>query len=113
MKFQPNPAPGVASTCLHRDDKERHLEYASSLGAPFFDEKERNNALDLRKIGAFYALRVVVGSLLESLILLDRYLFLTEHPNVASVKLLPIFHERQSPRNMILIATKEEATISK
>jgi hypothetical protein len=108
LKVQKNPSPGVISTCQHLDDRNRHLEFALSLTPQELDDHEKNNQIELKRIGAFFALRIAVGTLIESLVLLDRYFFLKEQPNVDQVQLLPIFKEAHSPRNMVLIATKKK-----
>jgi hypothetical protein len=79
-----------------------------SLMLQELDDHEKNNQIELKRIGAFFALRIAVGTLIESLVLLDRYFFLKEQPNVDQVQLLPIFKEAHSPRNMVLIATKKK-----
>eukprot|EP00850_Spirogloea_muscicola_P011871 SM000075S21960 [mRNA] locus=s75:206421:209905:- [translate_table: standard] len=73
-------------------------------------------------VGVMWALRAVLASPLESLILLDRLLFLEEAAAavghnaraedvgagvVTSSRLVPVFDPSLSPRNMALIATKD------
>ncbi|CAH1446302.1 unnamed protein product [Lactuca virosa] len=55
-------------------------------------------------IGAYWSLRAALGPVLETLILLDRLLFLQEQGVEAFM--LPIFDPTLSPRNIALIATK-------
>ena len=70
-----------------------------------------------RKVAIFFMLRLTMAPCVESLMLLDRAIFLTEmnikvrqcsshtHRPV-QVQLLPIFDPRISPRNIALIAKR-------
>jgi len=51
-----------------------------------------------------WTFRALLSQVIESLILLDRCLFLIEHN--LKVKLFPIFDPYESPRNMVLVASK-------
>ncbi|GMH17529.1 hypothetical protein Nepgr_019370 [Nepenthes gracilis] len=66
--------------------------------------KEFEHFIDL--IGPYWSLRAAVGPLLETLVLLDRLLFLQEHCASHEVVMLPIFDPLLSPRNLAIIATK-------
>ncbi|KEH38366.1 protein RRNAD1 isoform X3 [Medicago truncatula] len=57
-------------------------------------------------IGPYWSLRAALGPLLETLILLDRLLFLQEQGNALEAYLLPIFDPNISPRNVAIIAKK-------
>ncbi|KAI3688441.1 hypothetical protein L2E82_46021 [Cichorium intybus] len=57
-------------------------------------------------IGAYWSLRAALGPVLETLILLDRLLFLQEQGQGVEAVMLPIFDPTVSPRNIALIATK-------
>nr|XP_043608402.1 protein RRNAD1 [Erigeron canadensis] len=57
-------------------------------------------------IGPYWSLRATLGPVLETLILLDRLLFLQEQGDSVEVKMLPIFNPSVSPRNVALIAKK-------
>ncbi|KAL2943573.1 Protein RRNAD1, partial [Bienertia sinuspersici] len=59
-------------------------------------------------IGPYWSLRAALGPLLETLLLLDRLLFLQEQENV-EVRMLPIFDPVLSPRNLAIIAKKFQA----
>ncbi|KAK7481310.1 hypothetical protein BaRGS_00027390 [Batillaria attramentaria] len=61
-------------------------------------------AAQWRRVVAFYTLRLSLAPLVETVILLDRMLFLAEH-GINSV-LLPVFDSSLSPRNFALIACK-------
>ena len=52
----------------------------------------------------YYSLRLLFAPLIETVILLDRSLFLLEHGHDSS--LVPIFDPTQSPRNHVLISVK-------
>lgn len=57
-------------------------------------------------IGPYWSLRAALGPLLETLILLDRLLFLQEQGSALEAYLLPIFDPSISPRNVAIIAKK-------
>ncbi|KAI3820421.1 hypothetical protein L1987_07968 [Smallanthus sonchifolius] len=57
-------------------------------------------------IGPYWSLRVALGPVLETLILLDRLLFLQEQGDSVEAVMLPIFNPNISPRNVALIAKK-------
>lgn len=57
-------------------------------------------------IGPYWSLRAALGPLLETLILLDRLLFLQEQGSSVEAVMLPIFDPVLSPRNVALIAKK-------
>lgn len=56
------------------------------------------------RVVAFFSLALLLAPLVETLILLDRLLYLQEHGFHA--ELLPIFSPELSPRNLVLVATK-------
>ena len=64
----------------------------------------------------FFMLRLALAPCVESLLLLDRALYLmggasrgqTHKQDVLNVELLPIFDPKLSPRNIALIAVKEK-----
>ncbi|GAB2233464.1 hypothetical protein Drorol1_Dr00002687 [Drosera rotundifolia] len=58
-------------------------------------------------IGAYWSLRAVLGPLLETLVLLDRVLFLQEQRPSDVIDIVPIFDPVLSPRNMAIIARKK------
>ncbi|XP_028760799.1 protein RRNAD1 isoform X2 [Neltuma alba] len=66
--------------------------------------KEAEPFADL--VGPYWTLRAALGPLLETLILLDRLLFLQEQGSVLETYLVPIFDPSLSPRNMAIIAKK-------
>ncbi|KAK9080727.1 hypothetical protein SSX86_000485 [Deinandra increscens subsp. villosa] len=57
-------------------------------------------------IGPYWSLRAALGPVLETLILLDRLLFLQEQGGSVEAVMLPIFNPSISPRNIALIAKK-------
>ncbi|KAH9614193.1 hypothetical protein KSS87_004562, partial [Heliosperma pusillum] len=57
-------------------------------------------------IGPYWSLRAALGPLLETLIQLDRLLFLQEQQTALQVHMLPIFDPVLSPRNLAIIAWK-------
>lgn len=64
-------------------------------------------------IGPFWSLRVALGQLIETYILLDRLLFLQEQDNLIEAFLLPLFDPALSPRNVAVIAMKVGSEIPK
>jgi hypothetical protein len=60
----------------------------------------------IRTLSLFWSLRALLGPVIESLIMMDRYLYLMEQPAVAHADILRVFDEDVSPRNMILVASK-------
>nr|XP_004667345.2 protein RRNAD1 [Jaculus jaculus] len=56
------------------------------------------------RVVAFFSLALLLAPLVETLILLDRLLYLQEQGFYA--ELLPIFSPQLSPRNLVLVATK-------
>ncbi|KAK8698361.1 hypothetical protein V6N13_114483 [Hibiscus sabdariffa] len=61
-------------------------------------------------IGVYWSLRAAFGPLLETLILLDRLLFLQEQGGELEAVMLPIFDPAISPRNVAVIAKKLDAS---
>lgn len=58
-------------------------------------------------VGPYWTLRAALGPVLETLLLLDRLLYLQEQGNVLSqAVMVPLFDPVLSPRNVALIATK-------
>lgn len=58
-------------------------------------------------IGPYWSLRAALGPVLETIILLDRLLFLQEQGSIVEAVMLPIFDPVLSPRNVALIAKKK------
>ncbi|KAJ3174749.1 hypothetical protein HK101_010849 [Irineochytrium annulatum] len=61
-----------------------------------------------KEIAVVWTLRAMMGSAIESLVLVDRVLYLRERGGEGKVKveLFPLFGLRDSPRNMVLVARK-------
>ncbi|RAL37824.1 hypothetical protein DM860_000518 [Cuscuta australis] len=59
-----------------------------------------------RMIGPYWSLRAALGPVLETLILLDRLLFLQESGKCREVGLFPVFDPVLSPRSMAIIAKR-------
>ncbi|KAJ0257170.1 S-adenosyl-L-methionine-dependent methyltransferases superfamily protein [Hirschfeldia incana] len=57
-------------------------------------------------IGPYWSLRAALGPVLETLILLDRLMFLQEQGDSIEVTMLPIFDPTISPRNVAIIAKR-------
>ncbi|KAG7654524.1 S-adenosyl-L-methionine-dependent methyltransferase [Arabidopsis suecica] len=57
-------------------------------------------------IGPYWSIRAALGPVLETLILLDRLMFLQEQGDSIKVVMLPIFDPTISPRNVAIIARR-------
>jgi len=57
-------------------------------------------------VQAIYALRLLLGALVESLVLMDRVISIAEQEPTASLYLYPLFDPTLSPRNSVLVAMK-------
>ncbi|KAL0723662.1 hypothetical protein Bca4012_038261 [Brassica carinata] len=57
-------------------------------------------------IGPYWSIRAALGPVLETLILLDRLMFLQEQGDSIEVMMLPIFNPTISPRNVAIIAKR-------
>ncbi|CAH2037323.1 unnamed protein product [Thlaspi arvense] len=57
-------------------------------------------------IGPYWSIRAALGPVLETLMLLDRLMFLQEHGDSIKVFMLPIFDPTISPRNVAIIAKR-------
>ncbi|XP_056864355.1 uncharacterized protein LOC108814237 isoform X2 [Raphanus sativus] len=57
-------------------------------------------------IGPYWSIRAALGPVLETLILLDRLMFLQEQGESVEVTMLPIFDPTISPRNVAIIAKR-------
>ncbi|XP_058218994.1 uncharacterized protein LOC131329696 isoform X1 [Rhododendron vialii] len=57
-------------------------------------------------IGPYWSLRAALGPVFETIVLLDRLLFLQEQDKLLEAYILPIFYPVLSPRNVALIAKK-------
>ncbi|KAK8568781.1 hypothetical protein V6N12_007321 [Hibiscus sabdariffa] len=66
----------------------------------------------VKLIGVYWSLRAAFGPLLETLILLDRLLFLQEQGGELEAVMLPIFDPAISPRNVAVIAKKLDAVVA-
>jgi hypothetical protein len=58
----------------------------------------------INEVAVFWTLRAMMGEAIESIILLDRYLYLLEH-NI-TCQLVPLFPQKDSPRNIAIIGIK-------
>ncbi|XP_039014615.1 protein RRNAD1-like [Hibiscus syriacus] len=62
--------------------------------------------------GVYWSLRAAFRPVLETLILLDRLLFLQEQGGKPEAVMLPIFDPAISPRNVAIIARKLDAGVA-
>lgn len=89
----------------------------SSIGLPPIDESALEELNDLvveqwERVAIFFMLRLALAPCVESLILLDRAIFLAErsashtHHRPVAVNLLPVFDPKISPRNIAVVAVQ-------
>ncbi|KAK9093223.1 hypothetical protein Syun_028134 [Stephania yunnanensis] len=122
VKMQSTVSMGVSSDCTTRCEETRSSDRFSAfkqfccsglgrLGLTVNDEvdffqiwMETERFAEL--VGPFWSLRAALGPVVETLLLLDRLLFLQEHGNLAEAVMLPIFNPRLSPRNVAILAQK-------
>lgn len=64
------------------------------------------NTLVQELIGPYWSLRAALGPVLETILLLDRLLFLQEKGNSLKILMLPVFNPTLSPRNVAFISWK-------
>lgn len=78
----------------------------------FHDEFERQNQ-GFKKISIYWALRTMLSPVIESLILVDRLIYIEEQQQElfgsgdvgVNLMLFPLFNPILSPRNFVLVAT--------
>ncbi|KAI9303097.1 methyltransferase domain-containing protein [Cunninghamella echinulata] len=74
----------------------------------YYEQFKSKSKID-KRIGVLWTIRALLGPVIESLILVDRYLYLCENipsSNTKKVWLQPLFDPILSPRNMVIMATK-------
>ena len=99
------------SFCSNSGDDEGNIKEVVSSPTPSAAELQQyfvNNSSDLiaRQMFALEAVAAVVWPVIESLIILDRALFLVESADVSTVQVRPLFNPADSPRNFCLIASR-------
>ena len=85
-----------------------------SVGVPALSElmlEELNHLVEEKweRVAIFFMLRLALAPCVESLILLDRVIFLAaechdSHKPVVDINLLPVFDPKISPRNIAIVA---------
>lgn len=70
------------------------------------DYEERYEGWEGR-IAILWTLSVLCCKVVESVIAVDRYRYLTERPGVQDVDVVPVFDVKVSPRNLMIVATKK------
>ncbi|KAI9009001.1 methyltransferase domain-containing protein [Phycomyces nitens] len=76
----------------------------SSEEAVLYEQQCRDNRLN-KKLIVLWTLRALMGPILESLVLTDRYLYLSQSSS-SQVWMWPLFSPAQSPRNVVFVALK-------
>ncbi|KAJ3253424.1 hypothetical protein HK103_000693 [Boothiomyces macroporosus] len=96
--------------------KEYCIKAIQKLGLPYptedLDENTINEVEELYsckmfQVSVVWTLRAMMAEAIESLILLDRVLFLEESQSCKDIWLAPIFKQLDSPRNMVIVATRK------
>lgn len=82
------------------------LDISEQVSDSTIDEYIARYSGERRRLAAFVQLRAVLAPVIESLILLDRALYLLEHEHVSQVYLVQMFDPVISPRCYGLIASK-------
>ncbi|KAI8340720.1 methyltransferase domain-containing protein [Chlamydoabsidia padenii] len=80
----------------------------SDLAASSYDHFKKVANVD-KRIAVLWTIRALLGPVIESLVLLDRYLYLDETIPPSPTKqvgLVPLFDDIVSPRNMVVLAIK-------
>ncbi|KAJ3268578.1 hypothetical protein HDV01_002557 [Terramyces sp. JEL0728] len=95
--------------------REYCLKAIEKLGLPFPTADLNEDLLSLVEeqysgqmfqVSIVWTLRAMMAEAIESLILLDRVLYLEESQSCKDIWLMPIFKQLDSPRNMVIIATR-------
>jgi len=73
---------------------------------PEFEQSYKELESMSRRFRMWIALQNVIAPVLETMILLDRILYLEEHDGVEA-NFFPLFESSLSPRNMVIVASKE------
>ncbi|XP_029437556.1 protein RRNAD1 isoform X2 [Rhinatrema bivittatum] len=77
-------------------------------GVPLDEAALQSMLSQRRNVVAFFSLALLLAPLVETLLLLDRMIFLQERG--FQCELLPLFHPTFSPRNLVLVAAKPSST---
>ncbi|KAF8408759.1 hypothetical protein HHK36_004827 [Tetracentron sinense] len=91
------------------DNTSSNCGFPMSVGVKLAGLSLGKSARDLacqELIGPYWSLRAALGPLLETLLLLDRLLFLQEQGSSVEAVMLPIFDPTLSPRNVAIIAQR-------
>lgn len=88
-----------AMNCLQVDEKKRPTDEQLQN----YEEKYRNWE---GRIAILWTLSVLCCKVVESIIAVDRYTFLTERDGIQEVDVVPIFNVKVSPRNLMIVAQK-------
>jgi hypothetical protein len=85
-------------------------DYTEESLQSFYDEFEQKNQ-GLAKVSAFWSLRTVLAPVIESLLLVDRLLYLKELVEKSKIQqgsvelsLFPLFDSIISPRNFVIVS---------
>ncbi|ATY65718.1 RNA small subunit methyltransferase [Cordyceps militaris] len=89
-----------AMDCLHVDTAQRPTDEQLRV----YEEKYQDWA---GRIAILWTLSVLCCKVVESVIAVDRYCYLTEREEVQDVDVVPVFDAKVSPRNLMIVATKK------
>ncbi|KYQ90482.1 hypothetical protein DLAC_09107 [Tieghemostelium lacteum] len=96
--------------CLIRIKKQQpHIQISNSFQNSA--NTQYNNVQKLgfsSKVSIFLMLRSCLAPLLESLILVDRYLYLSQYTPSIQSYIIPLFNPSVSPRNLVLVSYKTQ-----
>eukprot|EP01117_Protostelium_nocturnum_P013489 TRINITY_DN5038_c0_g1_i1.p1 TRINITY_DN5038_c0_g1~~TRINITY_DN5038_c0_g1_i1.p1 ORF type:complete len:481 (+),score=176.75 TRINITY_DN5038_c0_g1_i1:51-1493(+) len=93
--------------CVRDESGRKWIKDEGKLKGLIVDMKKsyEENEPKFKLLTAFLAFQMTISSVYETLILLDRYLYLKQHEG-AEVALFPLFDSSISPRNVALVSTK-------
>ena len=87
------------------DNEEIELPNIDLTNSEMKEYEEKFNK-EQKKLFIYYSLQIMLGPVMESLVVLDRCLYLEQQSGVKTF-ILPAFNELISPRNLAIIAIKE------
>jgi len=86
----------------------KELEGVELAESDVVGDKIQKMTEDWYKVVVFFSIRLLIASVVESLVVLDRALFIKEKDKSASVEVVPLFDPHLSPRNFAIISHKSD-----
>eukprot|EP01125_Pyxidicula_operculata_P000710 TRINITY_DN10661_c0_g1_i1.p1 TRINITY_DN10661_c0_g1~~TRINITY_DN10661_c0_g1_i1.p1 ORF type:complete len:134 (-),score=17.43 TRINITY_DN10661_c0_g1_i1:28-429(-) len=82
-------------------------EIRDTILVPHFESLQKKYENEYPFLILWFAMECALSRIVESFLVLDRFLYMEEHPNVLS-SIIPIFDKKLSPRNLALVSKKKE-----